>query len=786
MVCLIDRPITEVTITKRILIILTLLVLCVCLPAWAEEIGTEPMPGTISEENAEPSFPDQMADIPGQETDLAFAEDQTAPIQDSAGDDPESLPVSGHTSDHETWEVLRDQSACLSIGSPDVHYVRRTYDLFCGVCQRVVAENYRTEEVNEPHAFAVQSRTMPSCTSNGEETLFCVQCGDTVTNILPIAEHIWEPWDEASATRRCSVCGKVESREAPLPTDETPQTGPEPEPTLPDEPPVQGHTDLHEIRETLHDQPIYRSLGSEAGHLVIRQYDLICLDCQQVIQQAYRTEEMNEPHAFQLISRTAPTCIQQGEEQLHCPVCGENCTNILPLTDHTWGPWTIVAGSEQVLTRICQICGKEETKPYADSPADESTAAPAPEPTEEPTVTPTDEPLDEPTAAPLDDPTAVPSEEPTVSPSEEPTDGPTVPPVQEHTADHQTLEIQVGNPIFQSLGEPDTHHVIRRYDLFCETCQRVVEEEYRLEETTEYHVFSLQSSVAATCTQEGSQTLVCSLCGYQRTDVLPKAEHTWTEWEDLAVSDVPACQREQILTHRCQVCGLEETNVIPAGDHQWQAVSYTEATCTQDGVAVRRCAVCGLEEVISLPALGHTYLQSSNGGTSVCALCGAEKEATQAQSRTSHMYYNNTVTSFGPTTRELIGGSVWNRVTPVDLSEEGVFTFPLVASNQYTVGTATLINGQESQEVKYKLSSPKVNVHSESLVVYPDLEALKTGTHAVSFDFNEPIDLKSIFGKDARVIVAITLKADYDAESNGVSRFWPDQKWIDQMMEMIK
>jgi len=170
----------------------------------------------------------------------------------------------------------------------------------------------------------------------------------------------------------------------------------------------------------------------------------------------------------------------------------------------------------------------------------------------------------------------------------------------------------------------------------------------------------------------------------------------------------------------------------------------------------------------------------------VCAICGETMQTGQGQAGQTHMYYNNTVTSFGPTTRELIGGSMWNRVTPVDLSQEGVFTYPLVASNQYTVGTATLVNGQDSQEIQYKLSSPRINVHSESLVVYPNLEALKTGDRAMSFDFNEPLDLKACFGQDAHVIVAITLKADYDANGAGVRRFSADQNWIDQMMAMIE
>ena len=56
----------------------------------------------------------------------------------------------------------------------------------------------------------------------------------------------------------------------------------------------------------------------------------------------------------------------------------------------------------------------------------------------------------------------------------------------------------------------------------------------------------------------------------------------------------------------------------------------------------------------------------------------------------------------------------------------------------------------------------------------------------MSFDFNSAIDLKSYYGDDAHVIVAITLKADYDADSNGVRYFWADQNMIDEMMQMIE
>ena len=149
------------------------------------------------------------------------------------------------------------------------------------------------------------------------------------------------------------------------------------------------------------------------------------------------------------------------------------------------------------------------------------------------------------------------------------------------------------------------------------------------------------------------------------------------------------------------------------------------------------------------------------------------------------MYYNNTITSFGPCTRDLIGGSVWNRVTPLNLAEEGVFTYPLIASNLYTVGTATVVNEQGTQVVNYKLNSYKINVHAQTLVFYPDLEALRTGENAVVAEFDQPIELKEYFGEDQLVLMAITLRADYDALAPGIQDFREDKELIAAMSELI-
>lgn len=474
------------------------------------------------------------------------------------------------------------------------------------------------------------------------------------------------------------------------------------------------------------------------------------------------------------------------------PGAAEHVTEFLPDTDAAvTDAIPLLPEEEEPLPPETEAAEQPEKDPiYAEGETEQPTEEETPTTENVPEDPAETEPLpseSEPEEPAEDPPYPVEPEPETEEPEPEEPDVPAQEPdTTEHTDSHQVEERVHGSAEYRLAENIQMHDVFVAYDLFCLDCQRVIVENERIEQYSEPHGWTYVRE-EPTCSQDGVIHFSCAQCGIAYDETLPRLEHVWSEWEDLTDSDLPECVREEIKVRRCLNCGEEETAVLPPLGHQWEAVSYQEATCTQDGEAVRRCRLCGQEETIVLPAFGHSFVNTQDHQQNmVCAICGAVKEAPQGKSSKTHMYYNNTVTSFGPTTRELIGGSVWNRVTPVDLSKEGVFTYPLVAGNQYTVGTATLVNDQDGQQVIYRLSSSNINVHSESLVVYPNLEALKTGEHARIFDFNEPIDLRACFGDDAHVIIAITLKADYDADSTGVSRFLADQNWIDQMMEMIE
>ena len=106
-----------------------------------------------------------------------------------------------------------------------------------------------------------------------------------------------------------------------------------------------------------------------------------------------------------------------------------------------------------------------------------------------------------------------------------------------------------------------------------------------------------------------------------------------------------------------------------------------------------------------------------------------------------------------------------------------VYLAAVALANVFGVGGGTLM-------VSYHLSSQEVWIHSESLVIYPDLNALRTGDNAVSFPFDTLISAAG-FGEDPTIILSIVLKADYNILADGVQYFIPDEAQIAAMTEQI-
>ena len=292
---------------------------------------------------------------------------------------------------------------------------------------------------------------------------------------------------------------------------------------------------------------------------------------------------------------------------------------------------------------------------------------------------------------------------------------------------------------------------------------------------------------AATCTTEGAATVICVTCNkVTRNIVIPAHGHVWGNWE---YSAQPTCTTAMTAWRTCKSCGTKETQVVADKlGHAWVITKGTDATCDKDGKVDRYCPICDTTETgVKVAATGHNLVWTTTAQPSAaadglkelkCTVCGyvADTEVIPY----TVMRYSNTATAFGPTTRELVGGSEWARVTPIDLSVEGTFTYPLIASNQYVIGTVTVTIANGTATVNYDTAASQIKVTDEALYLYADKAALAAGT-AQEYAFGAPIQI----GEDTKVILSVLLTVDYDAVGAGVTGFAADEAQIEAMKAIM-
>lgn len=173
-----------------------------------------------------------------------------------------------------------------------------------------------------------------------------------------------------------------------------------------------------------------------------------------------------------------------------------------------------------------------------------------------------------------------------------------------------------------------------------------------------HQVDSYTVIAAATCTEDGSEEGVCTLCGETVTQVISATGHTdelqsteenaqdghtyetyqcsvcsavtikaiHNEWVDgcytSAVVTNPTCTIDGIQRDTCDICGETRLVTIPAnGAHVWYETSRTEPTCTATGTIYYACENCTLTKNESIAALGHE-LELTASEDATCTTAG--------------------------------------------------------------------------------------------------------------------------------------------------------------------
>ena len=158
----------------------------------------------------------------------------------------------------------------------------------------------------------------------------------------------------------------------------------------------------------------------------------------------------------------------------------------------------------------------------------------------------------------------------------------------------------------------------------------------------------------ATCTQVGTKSRKCTVCGKTETQTIAKTGH-----KSVTDKAIPATCTTDGKTEgsHCSVCGavIKAQDTIKATGHKFGNWTTTKsATFTESGTQIRKCETCGATESKSLSAKGHTEVVdkaipatcTTDGKTegSHCSVCGAVIKAQDTIKATGHKFGNWTTT----------------------------------------------------------------------------------------------------------------------------------------------
>ena len=173
-----------------------------------------------------------------------------------------------------------------------------------------------------------------------------------------------------------------------------------------------------------------------------------------------------------------------------------------------------------------------------------------------------------------------------------------------------------------------------------------IEEELLKDYTTlEEHKMERVTGQDATCTEDGYEEVVCTVCKeVTETIVLPALGHTSDEW---VIDTEATCEADGHRHKVCTVCGenFEEETIAALGHISSAPVVTAAATCTTPGMQSIICERCGQAvENIEIPALGHT---PGAWQTTVKASCTSEGTQVQICSVCNEVVATNTIAATG-------------------------------------------------------------------------------------------------------------------------------------------
>ena len=149
------------------------------------------------------------------------------------------------------------------------------------------------------------------------------------------------------------------------------------------------------------------------------------------------------------------------------------------------------------------------------------------------------------------------------------------------------------------------------------------------------HEYQAQTTTAATCSQEGVKTFVCTLCNHSYTEAIPMTAHTYVPG---TVKTEATCSAEGLQELICSECGATDIRALAMLPHTLGKASVTkEPTCATNGEKTAVCTVCSAVELVEVvpKTENHEFTNEviqkptcvdPGKGLDTCSVCGFSRE----------------------------------------------------------------------------------------------------------------------------------------------------------------
>lgn len=130
--------------------------------------------------------------------------------------------------------------------------------------------------------------------------------------------------------------------------------------------------------------------------------------------------------------------------------------------------------------------------------------------------------------------------------------------------------------------------------------------------------------------------------------------------------------------------------------------------------------------------------------------------------------------------------------TPMDLSLDNEYHFPLIGSTSQVVGEAKVVVMSGLAIVTYDLiDGVNVNEKDEFFTFFPDIRGVKTVKPSklgeVRLKFGVPYSVASWLNSDPKVLLYINCPVSYNAKSNALEDFsFEDPEYIKRVVELVR